>query len=135
MLILLSSDGENLESKIAKRFGHANYYIIFDTKTGIFESIKNCNDEHDHENLYEFLDRGVTAFIVGNIGPFAFEIINTPKSSIYLARKMLVNEAIKKFLNGELAQLFKPTLLDSIEHHHEIHHKHHNHYRKDHHGR
>ena len=30
MKILLASDGKTLESSIAKRFGHANYYLIYD---------------------------------------------------------------------------------------------------------
>jgi predicted Fe-Mo cluster-binding NifX family protein len=67
MLLLISSDGNNLQSTIAKRFGHANYFILFNTKTKTFEAFENNNKRHNHDNFVEYLDKGVKAFIVGNI--------------------------------------------------------------------
>ena len=116
MLILIGSDGNNLESTIAKRFGHANYYILFNSESQSFDAFENNDEGHNHENLRIFLDKGVEAFIVGNIGPYAFEIINTPKSKVYLAKKMSVKEAIEKFIKGKLLQLSEPTVKRSIEH-------------------
>jgi len=110
MLILIGSDGNNFESTIAKRFGHANYYLLYNTETKYLEVFENIEEGHNHDNLQYFLDKGVEAFVVGNIGPYAFEIINTPKSKVYLARKMTVKEAIEKLLNGELKQLNEPTV-------------------------
>ncbi len=118
MLILLGSDGNNLQSPISKRFGHANYFILFNTEKKTFETFENIDKEHNHHNLQNFLDKGVAAFIVGNIGPHAFEIINTPESKVYLARKMSVQEAIEKYLKGELQQLTEPTAKRSIGHEH-----------------
>lgn len=114
MLILLGSDGNNLESPIAKRFGHAKYFIQYNTITKSFEAFVNNEEGHNHDNLQTFLDNGVEIFIVGNIGPHAFEIVNTPKSKVYLARKMSVQEAIEKYFSGELKQLTEPTVKHSI---------------------
>jgi predicted Fe-Mo cluster-binding NifX family protein len=129
MLVLIGSDGDSLESQIAKRFGHANYFILFNTDTKTFEAIENTAAEHNHENLQDFLDRGVESFIVGNIGPHAFEITNTLKSKVYLARKLNVSESINKFLKGELEHLTEPTAKKSIGHnqdHDGGKHRHHN---------
>ncbi len=115
MLILLGSDGNNLQSLVAKRFGHANYFILFDTETKDIETYTNTVEEHTHENLQLFLNKGVEVFIVGNIGPHAFEIINT-KSKVYLARKMSIQKAIDKFSKGELKQINEPTAKRSIAH-------------------
>ena len=124
MLILLGSDGNNLECFVAKRFGHANYYILFNSESQSFNAFENNDVGHNHDNLRNFLDKDVEVFIVGNIGPYAFEIINTPKSKVYLARKMLVKEAIEKFTKGELLQLSEPTVKRSIEHgHHSYRHR------------
>lgn len=128
MLILLGSDGNSLESPIAKRFGHANYFILYNTETKSFEAFENIDEGHNHKNLQQFLDMGVEAFIVGNIGPHAFELVNTPKSKVYLARTMTVQEAINKFLKSELKLLTEPTARKSIghgkdeDHHHDKHH-------------
>jgi predicted Fe-Mo cluster-binding NifX family protein len=116
MLILIGSDGDSLESAIAKRFGHANYFILYNTEKKSFEAFENKAEEHNHENLQGFLDKGVEAFIVGNIGPHAFEIINTPKSKVYLDRKISVSKSINKFLKGELEYLTEPTAKKSIGH-------------------
>jgi len=124
MLILLGSDGNNLESSIAKRFGHANYYIMFNTETETFVAFENRDEGHNHDNLKDFLNKRVEAFIVGNIGPQAFEVINTPKSKVYLARKMSVKEAVDKLIKGELIHLTEPTAKQSIEHGHGDSYKH-----------
>ena len=119
MLILIGSDRNNLDSPVAKRFGHANYFILFNTGTKNFETYENLAEEHNHDNLYDFLKRGVEVFIVGNIGPHAFEIINTPKSRVYLARKMSISESINRLISGELERLTEPTVKKSIGHKHD----------------
>lgn len=116
MLIIVGADGNNLESPIAKRFGHAEYLIQYNTENKSFEAYTNNEEEHNHDNLQEFLDKGIEAFIVGNIGPHAFEIVSTPRSKVYLARKMSVQESIDKFLIGELKQLTESTIKQSIDH-------------------
>ncbi len=121
MLILIGADGNKLDSPVAKRFGHANHFILINTETKDFEAFENLAEEHNHENLYEFLEKGVEAFIVGNIGPHAFEIINTPQSKVYLARKMSVSESINRFISGELENLTEPTVKKSIGHKHDHH--------------
>lgn len=132
MLIIVGADGNNLESPIAKRFGHAEYLIQYNTDTKSYEAFTNNEEEHNHNNLQEFLDNGVEVFIVGNIGPHAFEIVNTPKSKVYLARKISVQESIDKFLNNELKQLTESTVKQSIGHGND---ENHHHDEEHHHGR
>lgn len=121
MIITIGAEGANLNDAVAKRFGHANYYIIYNTNDNTFEAVKNEDEDHTHSNLYELIDKGTEVFIVGNIGPYAFEIINENRD-VYLARKMTVQEAINKFKKGELKKLTKPTAKNSIgegRHNHE----------------
>jgi predicted Fe-Mo cluster-binding NifX family protein len=116
MLICIGSDGNRLESLIAKRFGHANYLILFNTETKTFESFINDNEGHNHDNLQEYLDKGVRVFIVGNIGPHAFEILKSGGSKVYLARKMSAVEALTALNNNVLKELLEPTVKKSMEH-------------------
>ena len=116
MKIIIGAEGNQPGSPVAKRFGHANYFILFNTETKTFTSFDNIDKGNNHNNLNNFLDQGVEAFLVGNIGPHAFNVINTPKSKIYLARKMSVQEAIEKFRKKELQQLTEPTAKRSIGH-------------------
>jgi len=119
MLILIGADGCNLQSQVARRFGHAAFFITYDTETKVVTTYENNNLEHDHSNLFAFLEKGVGAFIVGNIGPHAFKIVNTSLSKVYLARKMSVQEAVDKFSREELKQLSEPTAKRSIGHIHQ----------------
>lgn len=119
MLILIGSDGNNLDSLVSKRFGHSNYFILYDTESKQFEAVKNEEEhKHNHRNIVDFINKGTEIFIVGNIGPHAFETIKSFEKRIFLARKLTVGEAINKYLNGELIELFEPTAKKSIGHKH-----------------
>jgi len=117
MKILLSTDGKTLESKIAKRFGHANYYLIYDHKSKEIEARINHGHDDNHSSLIDLANEGVENFIVGNIGPNAFKVLNDKNTKVYLARKIIAKEALNKFLNNELEELTTPTLKRSIEGH------------------
>lgn len=124
MLLLIGADGNNLDSAVAKRFGHAEYYIMFDTESRKIEAVQNIDgEEHDHKNLLGFLESGVKVFIVGNIGPHAFEVINKPHTQIYLARKSTVKQAVESFMQNKLKLLIEPTAKKSIGHNHHHHDK------------
>jgi predicted Fe-Mo cluster-binding NifX family protein len=118
MLIVIGADGATMNSQVAKRFGHANYYLIYNSETKEVESVGNSQTEHKHNNLSQFVEIGVKGFIVGNIGPYAFNIVNTETSKVYLARKMSAIEAVNKLITGELALLSEPTAKKSIDHDH-----------------
>jgi len=117
MKIFIGADSPELTGKLAKRFGHANYYLVFNSKTKAFKVILNSEHDEKHQILIDAVKNGVETFIVGNIGPFAFNILNNGKTEIYLARKMSVNEAIEKLNNGELEFLTEPTLKKSLHQH------------------
>ncbi len=144
MKILFATDEKTMQSKIAKRFGHAEFYLIYDSDTKQFEVISNKEHDESHSNLPQLIANGVTNFIVGNIGPHAFEILTEGKAKIFLARLMTAEDALVKFQNNELEQLTQSSLPKSIHshqkekhsegkhlHHHdnEVHEhgKHHNH--------
>lgn len=118
MRIAIAADEANLQSKIAKRFGHAKYYLIYDIEKKELEPFLNPGHGEKHEVLFDIAAKGVSTFIVGNVGPGAFETINKINAQVYLARKMTVEEAIEKFNNNELQKLEEPTLKESFEHHH-----------------
>ncbi len=117
MKILLTTDGDSLESKISKRFGEANYYLIYDTDLKTVEARVNDGHDDDHSSLKELTEEGVKIFIVGNAGPNAFKVLKENGAKLFLARKLIASEALKKFMNNELEELLKPTLKRPIREH------------------
>ena len=106
MKILLATDGKTLESKIAKRFGHANYYLIFNNESKKLEARINHGHDDDHSSLVDLANEGVTQFIVGNIGPNAFKVLHDKNTKIYLAKKYRAKEALDK-CTREWTEIFK----------------------------
>lgn len=115
MVIGLSVD-ENLPgSKISKRFGQANYFLILETETGIYKTIKN-EEGHSVKRFQNFSTSGVKAIITGNIGPNSFYTLTERGVKIFIARNMKWEDAVAAFLKGELSELTEPTVKKSISH-------------------
>ena len=117
MKILFATDGGTFESKIAKRVGHANYYLIYDSESKYLDARINSGHDEEHSGLVDLTNEGIANFVVGNIGPNAFRILNAKKARVYIARKYKAKEALDKFFNKELEELTKPTLIRPIEDH------------------
>jgi len=116
MIIVIGSDGSKLDDQVSKRFGHATFYLIYDTEKNHLEAVQNNDEDHSHKQLTELLIKGAQAFIVGNIGPHAFEILKEGNAKVYLARKTSGKDAVEKLLKGELKELTEPTVKQSINH-------------------
>ncbi len=117
MLIMIGTDGTELTSKVAKRFGHARYYIKCNENANIIEVIDNPEHDEKHQVLIDAINNGVNVFIVGNIGPHAFSILNREGVKIYLARNISSKEALEKLRNNELELLTEPTVKKSMHKH------------------
>ncbi|NOX17426.1 MAG: dinitrogenase iron-molybdenum cofactor biosynthesis protein [Chlorobi bacterium] len=117
MKILFAADGKTMDAPIAKRFGHAEYYLIFDDETNELTARENHGHDDNHSELIELVNEGVKTFIIGNVGPHAFKVLAGRNGKMFLARKLTVREALEKFKNDELEELTSPTLKRSIEGH------------------
>ena len=118
MKILMAVQGKTLDSKVAKRFGHAPYYLKVDLDSMQSQLIDNT-DVHDetHAIIPQMAEKGVEIFITGNIGPNAFELAKSLNLQVALARQMSAREALDKLQRGELQILTAPTLKHSVHDH------------------
>ena len=121
MKVLIAIQGTTLDSMMAKRFGHAPYYLKVDLDSMQIELIDNP-EHHDetHAIIPQMAENGVEVFITGNMGPHAFELTKSLNLQVALARKMSAREALEKLQRGELEILDAPTLKHSV-HDHEHH--------------
>jgi predicted Fe-Mo cluster-binding NifX family protein len=117
MRILIGTNNESLTSKIAKRFGHAEYYLIYDNKNKDIEIISNPEHDEKHQVLLDAINNNIKNFIVGNIGPHAFSILHQDGVNIFLARNITAEEALKKLEKNELELLLEPTVRKSMHKH------------------
>lgn len=117
MKILLATDGDSLKNKIAKRFGEAPYYLIYDSETKKTETRVNPGHDDNHSALIDLVNEGVLHYIVGNTGPNAFDVLNNLGAKLYLARGLVAEEGLKSFLNNKIEPLTKATLKRPIREH------------------
>jgi predicted Fe-Mo cluster-binding NifX family protein len=117
MKILLATENDSLESKIAKRFGEAPYYLIYDSETKQTEARINLGHDDNHSALIDLVNEGVLSYIVGNTGPNAFDVLNNMGAKLYLARGDIAQKALISFLNNALEPLTKATLKRPIRDH------------------
>lgn len=110
MKVLLATEGDTLESKIAKRFGEAPYYLIYNSETKETEARVNPGHDDNHSGLIDLVSGGVLYFIIGNTGPNVFNILNEMKAEVYLGRNLVAKDALDGFLNNKLEKLTKATL-------------------------
>lgn len=110
MKILLATESDNLESKIAKRFGEAPYYLIYDSENKEIEARVNPGHDDNHSELIDLINEGVLHYIIGNTGPNAFNVLDDRNAKLYLARGSLAKDALDAFLNNKLERLTKATL-------------------------
>ncbi len=109
MIICITSEGNNLDSKVDQRFGRCQYFIFYNDETSQFEAVKNENVTGtggvgvQSGQLVSEKQAGIV--LTGNVGPNASQTLESAGIDVVLSVEGSVKEAIERFKNGEL----KPT--------------------------
>jgi predicted Fe-Mo cluster-binding NifX family protein len=114
MKVVIAANGPTLDNLVAKRFGHAPYYLLVDSATLELQVIENCeHDDETHAIIPQLAGQGAEVFVTGNIGPHAFQLIWSLHRQVALARHMPASEALDKLHRCELEWLNAPTVKHS----------------------
>ena len=114
MMYLIATNGSDLDSKTAKRFGHANTFLLVNGDTMEFKVVDRQWDDVPQHMVDALLSMNVEVVISGNIGPDAFERLNANNIKVYICRSMTGREAIEKVIAGDCLPAEKSTLKRSI---------------------
>ena len=114
MKVCVTSEGNNLDSKVDARFGRCQCFIIVDTDTLAFEAIQNPNIESmggaGVQSGQFVAATKVKAVLTGNVGPNAFQTLQSAGIDVITGISGTVKEAVEKYKNGGL----KPTQGPSV---------------------
>ncbi len=105
MKIAVAAEGNELKSKVSRRFGRTEYFIIYDIENGDFEAVKNDSGGGGAGikagNL--LASKGVEYAITGGgVGPNAYEALSAANIRPIGNFEGTVEEAVKAFEKGEL---------------------------------
>ena len=114
MKVCVTSEGNNLDYKVDARFGRCQCFIIVDTDTLAFEAIQNPNIESmggaGVQSGQFVAATKVKAVLTGNVGPNAFQTLQSAGIDVITGISGTVKEAVEKYKNGGL----KPTQGPSV---------------------
>jgi predicted Fe-Mo cluster-binding NifX family protein len=107
MLIAISSEGKDLDSKVDPRFGRAKYFIIYDTETENFSVLDNVQNIQAAQGAgiqaaQHVAEQKVSLVISGNLGPKAYTTLNAAGISTALWSNGTVKEAVKLAMEDKL---------------------------------
>jgi predicted Fe-Mo cluster-binding NifX family protein len=114
MKICVTSEGDNLGSKVDPRFGRCQYFIIVNTDTMQFEAIKNPNIESSGgagiQSAQLIASKQVKGVLTGNVGPNAFQTLQASGVDIFTGVSGTVKDAVEKHKKGEFKQTQNPSV-------------------------
>jgi len=114
MKICVTSEGNNLDSKVDPRFGRCRYFIVIDANTLEFEAIENSNINSmggaGIQSGQFIASKEAKAVITGNVGPNAFQTLQAAGIEIFTGASGTVKEAIEKYKKGEFKAVSAPSV-------------------------
>ena len=114
MKYLVASINPDLDSKISKRFGHSDFFLVVDSENFEFEVISGVGHDEASYSIARFSGRDVKGVIVVNIGPGAFKDVRNAGWLVYSCPGLTVREAVEKVRLGSVPALTAPTMKHSV---------------------
>ncbi|MBN2421733.1 NifB/NifX family molybdenum-iron cluster-binding protein [Candidatus Woesearchaeota archaeon] len=111
MKIVISSNGESLESDVDMRFGRCKYFIVVETENKEiknFSAVENQGALQGHgagiKAAEQIGELKANAIITGNLGPNASTVLNQLNIDCYQAIGT-VKDAVNNLLQGKLKKI------------------------------
>jgi predicted Fe-Mo cluster-binding NifX family protein len=108
MKICISSTGKNLDAVVDRRFGRCQYFLIVDAETMKVKTISNeatlSSGGAGIQAAQIVTKEDVGSVITGNIGPNAFQILQTAGIKVYTGAEGTIKEVIENYKKGKLKE-------------------------------
>jgi len=115
MKIAITTEGQDLSSRLDPRFGRAKWLIAIDTDTDRFEvhdNTVNLNAPSGAgiQTAQNAANLGAEAVITGHVGPNALKTLNAAKVKVFLSKALTAQEALDLFKDGKLQEVTEPNV-------------------------
>ena len=105
MIICITSQGKNLESKTDPRFGRCSYFILIDPEKMEFEAVENSNAQGAGgagiQSGQLMVEKNVEVVLTGNVGPNAYQTLNAGGIRVITGISGSVQEVVEKYKQGQ----------------------------------
>jgi len=115
MKVVVTAQGNTLQSPVDPRFGRARYFLLVDTDTGQFtvhDNTQNLNVPQGAgiQSAQTVSRLGAEAVLTGHVGPKAFATLQAAGITVYTGASGTVEEAIEQLKAGRLSGASKPDV-------------------------
>ena len=114
MKIAITSVGPDLDSQVDPRFGRSPYFILVDSDTDAFESMKNPNVQAmggaGIQSAQLIANKGAEVLLTGSCGPNAFQTLSAAGVKIITGVSGTIKEAVENFKSGKLQPIQQPNV-------------------------
>jgi len=115
MKICVTAKGEGMEAQVDPRFGRCSYFVIVDTEKMEARSVENESKTAASgagvAASQTVAEQQVDGVATGNVGPNAFQAINSAGMKVFVGAEGTVEETVQAFKNGELEEVEEPTTI------------------------
>jgi predicted Fe-Mo cluster-binding NifX family protein len=117
MLIAITSDGQDLNSQLAKKFGKSPFIILYETENNSFQSFPNpyvnIFGGAEIQTAQFIIEKNVAAVITSELESNAFHFLKTAGIKIYYCSKEKIIDIVNKF-NDRKLQIIKDGYIEKI---------------------
>lgn len=109
MKIALSASGKDLDSNLDLRFGRSPYFIIYDLDRDQFKTMENKGESSGGgagiAAAQQLIDESIEAVISSNVGPNAFNLLESSNIKMYKGRSIPCKLLIEMYKEGKLEEI------------------------------
>ncbi len=113
MKLAVTAKGDSLDSEVDPKFGRCSYFLLVDTESMNYESIKNSSKSARGGagvQAAETLSKNnADALATGNVGPNAYNALSSAGIDTFKGAKGTVKEAVEDCVSGDLVEANEPT--------------------------
>lgn len=107
MKVVVTAQGNNLDSAVDQRFGRCAWFVVFDTEAGTHEAVSNEQNLQAAQgagvqSATTVADTGCTAVLTGHCGPKAFRALSAAGIEVLVGASGTVREALEAYRAGSL---------------------------------
>jgi predicted Fe-Mo cluster-binding NifX family protein len=105
MIICITSQGDQWESKVDQRFGRCQYFVFIDTETSAIEAIRNENVSGmggvGIRSGQLLAEKQAKVVLTGKVGPNAAQTLESAGIAVIVDVDGTVKEVFEHYQNGE----------------------------------
>lgn len=107
MKLVVTSEGDSLQSPVDPRFGRAKFFVFIDTETHSVTAIQNAVNLRATQGAgiqagKTIVELGIESLITGHVGPKAFATLQAGNVIVYTRATGTVADAVEQLKNGQL---------------------------------